>query len=80
MHHHLYLRSTQIPTNNLLTIETDIPGNISIEITSLNGQQILVGEMEGITHLIDLSSFKKGAYFITIRSEDFVATRKIIKY
>ena len=35
--------------------------------------------MEGPTHQLDLSSFQKGVYFITIRSNDFVRTRKIIK-
>lgn len=68
------------PTNSQFTIETDNPDHYSIEITSLNGQQILTGEMEGTTHQIDLSSFQKGVYFITVRSDDFVTTRKIIKY
>ena len=35
------------PTNDLLTIETDYPDHYSIEITSLNGQQILIEEMDG---------------------------------
>ena len=67
------------PTNTLLTIETEYPDHYSIIITTLNGQQILIEEMEGSTHQIDLSPFKKGVYFITIRSEDFVTTKKIIK-
>ena len=67
------------PTNKILTIETDNPDHYSINITTLNGQQILSEEMEGTTHQIDLSTFQKGAYFITIRSRDFVTTRKIIK-
>ncbi len=36
-------------------------------------------EMEGTSHQIDLSTFQKGVYFITIRSKDFATTRKIIK-
>ena len=67
------------PTDNLLTIETKYPDHFSIEITTLNGQQILIGEMEGTLHQIDLSTFQKGIYFITIRSKDFVTTRKIVK-
>ncbi len=67
------------PTYTLLTIETEQPDQYSIEITSLNGQQIFTGEMQGTSHQIDLSSFSKGAYFITIRSKDFVTTRKVIK-
>jgi len=67
------------PTNDLLTIETEKPDHYSIEIASLNGQQILMGEMDGTSHQIDLSPFQKGIYFITIRSKNFVTTRKIIK-
>jgi len=52
----------------------------SIEITLLNGRIIHQVEFDGNTHHIDLSSFHKGVYFITIRSKDFVTTRKIIKY
>jgi hypothetical protein len=67
------------PVYNLLTIETEISDHYSIEILSPNGQQILSGEMEGTTRQIDLSSFQKGVYFITIRSKDFVTKKKIIK-
>jgi N-acetylneuraminic acid mutarotase len=67
------------PTKDRLTIETDNHGPHTIEITSLNGQLILSVEMEGTTQQLDLSSFQSGVYFITIRSKDFVTTRKIIK-
>jgi hypothetical protein len=67
------------PTNNQLTIETEKSDRYSIEIASLNGQLIFSTLMEGTTHQLDLSTFQKGVYFITIRSKDFVTTRKIIK-
>ena len=67
------------PALNLLTIETEYPDHYSIEITTLNGQMIQSGTYHGTSHQIDLSTFKKGVYFITIRSKDFVTTRKIIK-
>ena len=67
------------PANDLLTIETIHSGHHSIEITSLNGQLLYTGEMEGTSHQIDLSSFRKGVYFLTIRSEAFITTKKIIK-
>ncbi len=41
---------------------------------------MLVGFSNNPTHKLDLSLFPKGVYFITIRSKDFVTTRKIIKY
>ncbi len=67
------------PAKELLTIETIHSGHQSIEITSLNGQLIYSDVMEGTSHEIDLSSFQKGVYFITIGSDDFVRTRKIVK-
>lgn len=67
------------PTNKLVTIETGIPDLYKICITSLNGQLINSREMEGTSHQIDLSSFRKGVYFMTIRSKDFVSTKKIVK-
>lgn len=73
------LRIYPNPTNELLSIETSYSGQQSFEITSLNGQQMLRGDIEGGFLQIDLSSFQKGAYFITFRSVDFVSTRKIIK-
>ena len=67
------------PTTNILTIATDKSGQYSFEITSLKGHLIYKGEMEGPTHQIDLSSFPRGVYFVTIRSKVFVSTKKIIK-
>jgi Leucine-rich repeat (LRR) protein len=67
------------PTNHQLTIETSQPDQHFIEITSLNGQLLHTEKIEGPTHQIDLSSFQKGLYIITIRSRDYVWTEKIIK-
>lgn len=67
------------PTNDLLTIQTNDPGQHFIEITSLNGQLLFNDKVEGPTHQINLYSFQKGLYFITIRSQDYVRTEKIIK-
>jgi len=67
------------PTQNYLTIETNQSGRYIIEFTSINGQEIYSGEIEGNSHQLNLSSFQKGVYFITIRSKGFVTTRKIIK-
>ncbi len=66
------------PVSDLLTIETSRTGQYSITLNSLNGQMIYSGEMNGSAHHIDLSSFKNGVYFITIRSEDIGISRKIV--
>lgn len=67
------------PTNSILNLETEKSDLYSIEITSAKGQLIYTGKMEGTTHQLDLSSFRKGVYFITIRSKNFLTTRKVIK-
>lgn len=67
------------PVNDIITIQAKPQGAYEIEIIALNGQQVYSERMEGVINQIDLSSFQKGTYFITIRSKDFVTTRKIIK-
>jgi len=67
------------PTHSFITIETITSDMFCIEITSLNGKLLFYGDMEGPTLQIDLSSFQKGVYFITIKSKNFITTKKIIK-
>jgi len=75
-----HLRIYPNPSHKIVSIETDLIGQLSIEITSLNGELLLRERVKGSTHKVDLSSFREGVYFITIRSKDFVTSRKIIKY
>lgn len=68
------------PTSAALTIEAEIAGKCFIEIISPVGQLMFSDLMEGTAQQIDISSFRKGIYFITIRSKDFVKTEKVIKF
>ncbi len=67
------------PAKGIVTIQSYKPKKYDIAINSLKGQLLYTDRMEGPTHQIDLSSFEKGLYFITIRSRDFMRTEKIIK-
>jgi Leucine-rich repeat (LRR) protein len=67
------------PTHTVLTIETVFTDLYEVKITDLNGQIVFNTNFEGTTRQIDLSPFSKGVYFITIRSEDFLTTRKVVK-
>jgi len=67
------------PVTRILNIETGISTPYIVDITSLNGQLILRKEMEGTTQQLDLSSFRKGIYFIMVRSGDQLWTEKILK-
>ncbi len=62
-----------------LIIETKDVSDLVLELTSPNGQIVYTSVVEGDSHQIDLASFQKGVYFITISSKDFVTTEKIIK-
>lgn len=68
------------PTNSFLTIEVEQPDHHSIEIISLSGQVIYRTEMDGTSKQIDLTPFSKGVYFITVRSDAWVRTEKMVKY
>lgn len=67
------------PANETLIISTVSPGYFNIELISLQGNLIYSNFSEGQTHYIDLSSFRNGIYYLTIRSGDFMRTEKIIK-
>lgn len=67
------------PTNKFLTIETGISDIYNINITSINGQLLLNKVFVGVDFKIDLSAFQSGIYLVTIRSKDFITTRKIVK-
>jgi hypothetical protein len=67
------------PANDLITIETKISGPYSIELNSVNGQLIYRARILEPVHHINVSSFQKGMYMITIRSEDYTRIEKIIK-
>jgi hypothetical protein len=68
------------PVSDILTIETDQTTELSVKITSLNGQVIEDRNFTGNLHQIDLSSVQKGVYIITVRSADFITTKKIVKW
>ena len=67
------------PANTFLTIENGTAGVYYIEINSLNGRLLYNREYNKPIIQLDLSSFQKGVYIITIRSRDQVWTEKIIK-
>jgi hypothetical protein len=67
------------PVSDILTLVFQDVGERSIVITSVNGAVLYNNKMISPTHQVDLSSIQKGVYFITVSSEEFTTTRKIIK-
>jgi len=67
------------PVIKEVSIQVNFQDPYDIVITTLNGKHVDSRRLEESSCKMDLSSFQKGIYFITIRSKDFVTTRKIIK-
>jgi len=72
------------PTTGLFTLELDnnIFGEISIDIITEEGKQIRNVRSEKITEYynseIDLSSQPKGLFFINLKIDKYLATRKVV--
>jgi hypothetical protein len=67
------------PVESEVFIHTENMDPVSVTVLSITGVELFTQPMKGSWTNLDLSSFQKGTYFITIRSKDFVTTRKIIK-
>jgi hypothetical protein len=67
------------PVRDLLHLHTGTTAIYQVDISSVSGKVLQSIHMDQTISRINLSSFRKGIYFITIRSKDFVTTRKIIK-
>ena len=62
------------PASDIITISTNIHKE-AIIITNILGEILIEKSIESTSEIIDLSSLKKGIYFITINNK----TEKIIK-
>jgi len=67
------------PTCGILTLEFENPVTGTLEVRNLNGQLLSEIPIRSATGQIDMGSFSKGIYLITIRSEEFLRTEKIVK-
>lgn len=68
------------PSSSFLNIETKNQDCYSLYIHSLSGQLVLSEELKGTRKQIDLTPFSPGIYFLTLRSNQFLGTKKVVKY
>lgn len=68
------------PTHSCVTLDAKESILGVIEIHRLNGQIIYRRPITSTTQQIDISSYAKGIYFVTIRSDAWVGTEKLVKY
>ncbi len=67
------------PVCDYLTVESDRPEQYSIMITNLNGQCLYRRTKDKGTLRINLTMNRTGVYFLTVKSKNYLITRKIIK-
>ena len=67
------------PTQDMITVQTNETGAYSMKLCTLTGQVIHRENFAGKSLRVDLSSYRKGLYFITLKKEGFAVTRRIIK-
>lgn len=68
------------PTSNTITVKVKMQGKYNIKISNMNSQLLYFDYMENTDCQIDLSNYPCGVYLITIKTNEYVNTRKIIKY
>ncbi len=67
------------PCRDQITIQFNGVQKYQIEMTSLQGKKLYQYEDTGTSHLINLSVFNSGIYFIRVKSKDLTTVKKIIK-
>ncbi len=67
------------PTHGIINIQSKETGVHSLKLSSLTGQIVYNQDFTGNAMRIDLSSFQRGIYFITVETENIVETCRIIK-
>jgi hypothetical protein len=68
-----------IPTPNMVNIDLKIKESVIINLLSIEGKKLMTMNSSSSKNTIDLSSYKKGIYFIEIKCNDQVLIKKVIK-
>jgi uncharacterized protein (TIGR02145 family) len=67
------------PSKGRFIIENADDQLITLTVRSLNGEQIMVRMVTGKSNEIDISSFAKGTYFLTVSGNNWSITQKLVK-
>jgi S-formylglutathione hydrolase FrmB len=67
------------PATDKIMIQTDGNKGLMVELSTLNGNLIYKSKIEGTLHQINLSNLSNGVYFVTVKSDNYYHTRKIMK-
>ncbi|WMI65221.1 T9SS type A sorting domain-containing protein [Aestuariibaculum sp. YM273] len=61
-----------------IKFKTETSSNFDVQISNINGQSIYVKENCNISEQISTSNLSKGIYFVTIKTNDYQETKKLI--
>jgi len=68
------------PTNSTFTISIPKLINTNVSITNLTGKQVATYNLQNTTtKTIDVSNLAEGVYFVTLKSDEGVVTKKMVK-
>jgi hypothetical protein len=74
------LKITPNPTNSSITLTMPSLKNSTVSITTLTGTEVGTYTTQNTsTHTIDISHLANGVYFVSLKSEEGMVTKKIIK-
>ncbi len=72
-----YVKIHPNPSNGIFTLETEKPCNVLI--TDITGKEIYKSPISNFKSQINISNCPQGIYFITVKTENYSITKKIIK-
>lgn len=67
------------PATNAVTVQSNNIIGFTVELKSSSGALIYTSKIEGTSHQINLSNLSNGVYFVTVKSDNFYHTRRIMK-
>ena len=74
------IQITPNPTSSTVNLTVPKPINTNITITNLTGNQVATYNLQNTTtKTIDVSNLAEGVYFVTLKSDEGVETKKLVK-
>jgi len=67
------------PATNAVTVQSNNIIGFTVELKSASGALIYTSKIEGTSHQINLSNLSNCVYFVTVKSDNFYHTRRIMK-
>ena len=67
------------PATDAVSVQTSGNKGFTVELSTINGTLIYKSKIEGTLHQINMSNLSNGVYFVTVKSDNFYHTRKIMK-